>query len=76
MVSDSEPECKEHFKLVVCVFACATIEEYKNEILNIEKTWGKRATEKNTKVLYFLGEEETELKDDSKYIYLKNVGND
>jgi len=76
MASDSEPECKEHFKLVVCVFACATIEEYKNEILKIEKTWGKRATENNVKVLYFLGEEETELKDDSKYIYLKNVGND
>lgn len=76
VASETETECKEYFRLVVCVFACATIEEYKNEILKIEATWGKHATENNVKVLYFLGEEETELKDESKYIYLKNVGND
>jgi hypothetical protein len=67
---------KDSYKLVICVFACATIPEYKNEILKIEKTWGKRAVEKNVKVLYFLGEEQTDLVDESKYIYLKNVGND
>jgi len=67
---------KEHFKLIICVMACATIQTYKDEILKIEETWGKRAIKKNVKVLYFLGEEQTDLKDDLKYIYLKNVEND
>jgi len=66
----------ENSKLTVCIFGCATIPEYKNEILKIEETWGKRASEKNVKVLYFLGEEQTDLIDESKYIYLKTVGND
>ena len=63
-------------KLVICVFACATVQKYNDEILKIEKTWGKRAYEKSVKVLYFLGQEPTNLIDDEKYIYLKNVGND
>jgi len=67
---------KEKYKLILCVFACATIPEYRNEILKIEETWGKRAEQKGVKVLYFLGEEKTDLADDSKYIYLKNVNND
>jgi hypothetical protein len=67
---------KESYKLAICVFGCATVPHYKNEILKIEETWGNRAAEKNVKVLYFLGEEKTDLLDDSKYIYLKNVGND
>jgi hypothetical protein len=56
--------------------ACATEPAYKNEILTIEKTWGERALKLGVKVLYFLGEEQTDLVDDKKYIYLKNVGND
>lgn len=71
-----EPVIKEQYKLIICVFACATIQEYKNEILKVEETWGKHATKNNVKVLFFLGEEKTELNNDSKYIYLKNVGND
>jgi hypothetical protein len=67
---------KESYKLVICVFGCATIPEYKNEILKIDETWGNRAQQKGVKVLYFLGEELTDLIDDSKYVYLKNVGND
>jgi len=65
-----------HTELIICVFACATVQKYKDEILKIEETWGKRANEKGVKVLYFLGEESTDLIDDEKYIYLKNVGND
>jgi hypothetical protein len=71
-----ESENKEYFKLAICVFACATIEEYKNQIIKIEETWGKYASTNSIKVLFFLGEEETDLKDDCKYIYLKNVEND
>jgi Fringe-like len=62
--------------LIICVFACATVPKYKDEILKIEETWGKRAVEKGVKVLYFLGEEPTDLIDEGKYIYLKNVRND
>ena len=67
---------KESHKLIICVFGCTTIPEYKNEILKIEDTWGKRAVKKGVKILYFLGEEKSDLLDDTKYIYLKNVGND
>lgn len=67
---------KEQCKLVICVFACATIPQYKNEIKKIEETWGARAIKKNIKVIYFLGEEKTDLDNPAKYIYLKNVGND
>lgn len=65
-----------HYKLVICVMACATEPAYKNEILTIEKTWGERALKLGVKVLYFLGEEQTDLQDETKYIYIPNVGND
>jgi beta-1,4-mannosyl-glycoprotein beta-1,4-N-acetylglucosaminyltransferase len=67
---------KPHEKLVICVFGCATIPGYKNEILKIEETWGKCATQMGIKVLYFLGEEKTDLIDETKFIYLKGVKND
>jgi len=61
--------------IVICIFACATIDKYKNQILKINDTWGKYAENKGIKVLYFLGEEPTDLIDD-KYVYLKGVSND
>lgn len=64
------------YKLIICIFGCATIEKYKLEILKINDTWGKKADELNVKVLFFLGEEKTDLIDESKYIYLKGVNND
>ena len=67
---------KPKYKLVINIFACATVEKYKNEILKINETWGKVAEELGIKVLFFLGEEQTDLKDDTKYIYLKGVNND
>jgi len=67
---------KPHEKLVICVFACATMPNYNQEILKIEETWGKCAAQMGIKVLYFLGEEPTDLMDDAKFIYLKGVKND
>ena len=67
---------KPHYSLVIHIFACATNEKYKNEIVKINETWGKLAEEKGVKVLYFLGEEQTDLLDNNKYIYLKDVKND
>ena len=61
--------------IVICIFACATVDKYKKEILKINETWGYLAESKNIKVLYFLGEEPTDLKD-NKFIYLKDVKND
>lgn len=69
-----EIKLKKKSKLVVCIFACATIPKYKNEILKIEQTWGCRARNKDVDVLYFLGEEQTDLKGDN-YIYLDGVLN-
>lgn len=62
---------KPHYNVIINIFGCTTIEKYKNEIIKINETWGKKAE----KILFFLGEEETELKGD-KYFYLKNVKND
>jgi hypothetical protein len=64
-----------NYSLVINVFACATIKKYKDEILKINETWGKRAKEKGIKVLFFLGEEKTELEGEN-YVYLKGVNND
>jgi hypothetical protein len=61
--------------IIICVFGCATIKKYKEELLKITETWGKRANEKNIKVLYFLGEELTDLIGEE-FIYLKSVNND
>jgi hypothetical protein len=68
-------ELKPKYKLIVNIFACATVEKYKQEIVKINETWGKKAEENGIKILFFLGEEKTDLIDD-KYIYLKDVKND
>jgi hypothetical protein len=65
---------KPNVRIIFCIYGCATIEKYKNQILKINETWGKKAEEKDFKILYFLGEEKTNLLDD-KYIYLEGVDN-
>jgi hypothetical protein len=62
-------------KVVFCVFGCATKLIYKKQILKVLQTWGSKAKEHNFEVIFFLGEEKTDLvgKD---YIYLDGVAND
>jgi hypothetical protein len=74
-LEDKKIEDKKN-KVIISIFGCATKPKFKNEILKINETWGKRCEELGVKVLFFLGEEKTDLIDDKKYIYLKNVGND
>lgn len=62
-------------RLVVNVFGCATKEKYKQEILKMNETWVKRARDLDVVVLFFLGEEPTDLVDPD-CIYIKNVKND
>ena len=62
-------------KLIICVFGCATIPHYRKEIDKINLTWRKRADELSVRVLFFLGEEKTDLVGDE-YIYLPGVAND
>jgi hypothetical protein len=69
-------ELKPKYKIIVNIFACSTVEKYKQEIIKINETWGKKAEENGIKILFFLGEEKTDLIDDNKYIYLKDVKND
>ena len=69
------PPSREATKLCIAVYACATIEKYRYEIVKINETWGKRAKELGVKVLFFLGEEPTEFTG-KKYIYLKGIKND
>lgn len=66
---------KPAYKLVINIFGCPTIEKYKQEILNINETWGKKAEEMGIKILFFFGEERTDLVDDNKYIYLQGISN-
>ena len=69
-------ELKPKYKIIINIFACATIEKYKQEIIKINETWGKKAEKNGIKLLFFLGEEKTDLIDENKYIYLKDVKND
>lgn len=64
------------FDLVICTFACDTVDKYRNQILKINETWGREAeSHPNVKLLYFLGEEKTSLVG-SQYINLPDVKND
>ena len=38
---DNRMESRHQYKLVVCVYACATVEKYRDQIRAIRKTWGK-----------------------------------
>ena len=64
------------YKIIINIFSCATIEKYKQEILKINETWGKKAEENGIKILFFLGEKKTDLINENKYIYLKGIKND
>lgn len=76
MQSNEPPPRKKHvYKAIMCVFACATISKYKDEILKIRETWYRRALENNMLVLFMLGEEPTDLVGDE-YVYLPGVKND
>jgi hypothetical protein len=66
---------KPSYDLIINVFACPTIEKYKNQILKINETWGYTAEKNGVKVLFFFGEEKTDLIGEN-YIYLPNVKND
>jgi len=68
---------KANYDLIFCVFGCPTNEIYKKQILKINETWGKDVNNfSNIKLLFFFGEEKTDLLDDDKYIYLNGVKND
>jgi len=69
-------DSKPYYKIIINIFACATIEKYKQEIIKINETWGKKAEENGIKILFFLGMEPTEFTDTSKYIHLEHVSND
>jgi hypothetical protein len=46
------------YDLIILIFACYTKDKYKEEINNINNTWGKKSQEySNIKMLYFVGEE-------------------
>lgn len=66
--------------LVICIYACYTIDKYKRQMDTINFTWGKTCQGfKKIHILYFLGEEKLSGYNDSetiKYINLKNVSND
>lgn len=62
-------------KLVICVFACATIPKYKDQLLKVCDTWKRTANKRGVKVYFFLGEEPTGLVGDE-YIHLEGVAND
>jgi hypothetical protein len=70
----------EECDLIILVCACYTEDKYRQQIENINLSWGKKCeTYKNIKILYFLGEEKISGFDDTeciKYINLDGVKND
>lgn len=66
----------EELDLVICVYACDTINKYKKQILKMNETFSHVLKDyRNIKLLFFLGEEKTDLVGQS-YINLNNVKND
>lgn len=63
------------YDIIFCVFGCPTIDKYKKEILKINETWGEVVSKINSKLLFILGEEQTDLIGEN-YVYLKDVKND
>lgn len=62
--------------LIICVYACDTIDRYKQQIIKMNEKYKEVLNEyKNIKLIYFLGEEKTDLIGEQ-YINLKNVRND
>ena len=66
---------KRDFNLIICVFACDKIEKYRQEIRNINATWGKMCVD-NVKLLFFIGEDKTDEFSGENYINLPNVKDD
>lgn len=70
---------KEHYQdihlLSICVYACDKLPKYKSQIKDIQDTWGKVAKQYHIPVLYFLGEEKTDLSG-GEFINLKGVKDD
>jgi len=66
----------EYFKLIICVYACDKIDKYIQEIRAINNTYGKLCNNNNIKILYFLGEVQTEEFTGPSYINLKGVLDD
>ncbi len=64
------------YDLIICVFGCDTIDKYKQQIIKINETWGALAKTYDTvKLLFFLGEEKTDLIGEE-FIHLSGVNND
>ncbi len=63
------------YDLIICVYACATKEFYKQQIHKINETYGSLVNLYNMKLVYFLGEEVTDLVGDI-YVHLEGVHND
>jgi hypothetical protein len=66
--------------LIIVVYACYTIEKYREQIKTINETWGKKCQSYNEiKLLYFLGEQTVSGFEDTdciKYINLPGVKDD
>lgn len=64
---------KEKHKIIISI--CVSGKNYSNEIIQINETWGKKCKQLGIKIIFFLGEEKTDLIDDNIYIYLDNINN-
>jgi len=64
-----------HPKLMVCVYACDKLDKYKQQILKIQGTWGRTAREHQIPVLFFLGEQRTDLVGEE-YVNIPGVADD
>jgi hypothetical protein len=62
--------------IIISVYACHTLERYKNQIKKMNETWKKDCENNGVRLLYFLGGEPSSEFTGNEYIYNKNINND
>jgi hypothetical protein len=62
--------------IIICIYACHTIEKYKNQIKKINETWKRDCDINNITLLYFLGGEPSPEFIGNHYVYNSNIQND
>lgn len=63
-----------HYKIIICIYGCITIDKYREQIKKIKETYELTCTE-DIKFLYFLGGRHHDYHEEN-FIYLENVNDE
>jgi hypothetical protein len=59
--------------IIIAVYACHTVERYKNQIKKMNETWKKDCENNGVRLLYFLGGEPYSEFTGNEYIYITKI---